>query len=151
MSFFSRIGPCLAAVALAIAPALASAQAAARPIPEDAQRGTLSHLAETTLSLDGRAVKLAPGGTIRDASNLVIMPVTVPRDSIVRYRTNAAGEITSAWILTPEEAARPDGPKGARSVGTSGGYTEPPGTPIERVLGTPTPPTGYGPPPAPRR
>jgi hypothetical protein len=133
-----------------LVPALALAQAVTRPIPADAKRGYLSHVSETTLSLDGRPVKLAPGGFIRDASNLIIMPATLPRDSLVKYRTNAAGEIVSAWILTPEEAARPDpASKGAITTGSS--YVEPPGTPIERVLGTPAPPSGYGPPPAKRQ
>ena len=138
-------------VALAVlVPALAIAQAVTRPIPPDAKRGYLSHVAETTLSLDGRPAKLAPGGTIRDASNLIIMPTTLPRDSLVKYRTNAAGEIVAAWILTPEEAARPDASaKGPVTTGSS--YVEPPGTPIERVLGTQAPPSGYGPPPAKRQ
>jgi hypothetical protein len=136
----------LAALALLL-PALAMAQAVTRPIPADAKRGYLSHVAETMLSLDGRAVKLAPGGTIRDASNLIIMPTMVPRDSLVRYKANAAGEIVSAWILTPEEAARPDA-SATGPVTTGSSYVEPPGTPIERVLGTQAPPSGYGPPPA---
>lgn len=131
-----------------LVPMIALGQAVTRPIPADAKRGYLSHVAETTLSLDGRPVKLAPGGTIRDASNLIVMPTALPRDSLVKYRTNPAGEIVAAWILTPEEAARPDA-KGPIAPGSS--YVEPPGTPIERVLGTQTPPSGYGPPPAKRQ
>jgi hypothetical protein len=143
----------------------ALAQTVTRPIPDEARRGVLSHVAETTLSLDGRTVKLAPGGTIRDAANLVVMPTTVPRESLVKYTTNAQGEITQAWILTTQEAARPDKPLtksgatppaaglGGTPVGNAGsGYAEPPGTPIERVLGPQaTPSPGYGPPPAKRQ
>jgi hypothetical protein len=155
----------LIALLAALPPALVFAQTVTRPIPDDAKRGVLSHVAETTLSLDGRTVKLAPGGTIRDATNLVIMPTTVPRDSLVKYKSNAQGEITQAWILTREEAAKPDPvpAKGASATpaattlgntpagSTGAGYAEPPGTPIERVLGTEAPPSGYGPPPAKRQ
>jgi hypothetical protein len=154
----------LGAVLLAIT-AAALAQVVMRLIPDDARRGVLSHVAETTFALDGRTVKLAPGGTIRNAANLLIMPITLPRDSLVKYRTNAQGEIVQAWILTPEEAARPDKalPKGGLAVapmtglggspaGNAGSsYTEPPGTPIDRVLGTQAPSSGYGPPPSQRQ
>jgi hypothetical protein len=79
-----------------------------RTLPEDAKRAILSHVREDVMSLDGRATKLAPGGQIRGRNNLLVLPTGVPRDSLVKYQLDKSGQLYRAWILTAEEAARPD-------------------------------------------
>jgi hypothetical protein len=94
-----------------------------RTLPEDAKRAILSHVREDVMSLDGRATKLAPGGQIRGRNNLLVLPAGVPRDSLVKYQLDKSGQLYRAWILTKDEAARPDKSQPAVQ-----------GRPIEEVL-----------------
>jgi hypothetical protein len=95
-----------------------------RTLPEDARRAYLSHVRENVLSLDGVQTRLAPGGQIRGQNNLLVLPTNVPRDSLVKYQLDRSGELYRAWILTAEEAARPDKHQPASVQGR----------PIEQVL-----------------
>jgi len=52
---------------------------------------------------------LAPGAQIRNAANLIIVPTALPPDALVRYLVDAQGMVMRVWILTPQEAAQPDG------------------------------------------
>jgi type II secretory pathway component PulM len=88
--------------------AVAGAQAKLRTIPDDAQRGSLSHVAEMTVEIDGTRRQIAPGGQIRDQSNRVILPSAVAPGSLVKYRLDGDGMVQQVWILTPEEAAQRD-------------------------------------------
>jgi len=97
----------LAAVLLA-AGAAAAQTITARTLPEEARRAYMSHVRENLVSLDGAQTKLAPGGQIRGQNNLLVLPTAVPKDSLVKYQLDASGQLYRAWILTPEEAARPD-------------------------------------------
>jgi hypothetical protein len=120
------VGPTLPVAALirivaAFVAVLAFAGAAAqttilRTLPDDAQRGYLSHVRENLVSLDGRQLKLAPGAQIRGANNLIVQPTALPKDSLVKYQLNARGELWRAWVLTDQEAAKPsaDRPEGGR-------------------------------------
>lgn len=98
------------AVPLAAALMLAAAEALAqlRSIPADAQRGTLSHVREMNVLLDGKPARLAPGAQIRDGDNRIVLPAQLAPDSLVRYQTDAEGSLRRVWILTPAEAAQPD-------------------------------------------
>jgi hypothetical protein len=104
----SRVFASLCA-SLALAGAV-SAQIVFRTLPEDAKRGHLSHVRENLVDLDGRELRLAPGAQIRGANNLIVLPAALPRQSLVKYQLNGAGEIARAWVLTAEEAAKPDKP-----------------------------------------
>src|SRR5262245_34335450 len=95
-----------------------------RVLPDDARRAYMSHVRENLLSLDGQPTKLAPGGQIRGQNNLLVLPAGVPRDSLVKYQLDKSGELYRAWILTAEEAARPDKYQPASAQGR----------PIEQVL-----------------
>lgn len=94
---------------LALALALAAPAAAQlRPIPDDAKRGLIQHVADMVVSVDGKEMKLAPGATIRNQQNLIIVPVTLPRDgALAEYVLDASGQILRVWLLTREEAERP--------------------------------------------
>jgi hypothetical protein len=99
---------CRCALLLALAAPIAAPaqQTPLRELPKDARTGALTHVAENVFTLDGRRVTLAPGGMVRGANNMILTPVAVPRDSLVRYVLNADGQLSRAWILTREEAAR---------------------------------------------
>jgi hypothetical protein len=87
----------------------AVAQMPIREVPNDAQQGYLTYIHGNLVILDGRETRLAPGGLIRGQNNLIVMPASLPRDSMrVRYRLDQNGELASVWILTPEEAAESD-------------------------------------------
>ena len=104
-----RLHVWLAAVAALLTAGTAAAQTiTVRTLPDEAKRAYMSHVRENVLSLDGVQTKLAPGGQIRGQNNLLVLPVNVPRESLVKYQLDKAGELYRAWILTAEEAARPD-------------------------------------------
>jgi hypothetical protein len=97
--------------ALFLSIALACVQTAlaqARSIPADAQRGYLKHERGSQVFLDGAAARLAPGATIRDQRNLIIVPAAMPPEGAwADYVRDANGQIFRVWLLSPEEQARP--------------------------------------------
>ncbi len=101
-----RIALRLALVAvLAGAAALAGAQS--RPIADDAHRGVIRHQQAMVLDVDGTLVRLAPGGTIRNRDNLIIVPTALPAEgALADYVLDLHGQISRAWLLTEEEARR---------------------------------------------
>ncbi len=136
--------PLLAALLATLLAAAGSAAAQApslRTLPDDAKRGVLSHLRENLVSLDGVQTLLAPGAQIRGRNNLLVLPAALPKDSLVKYQTDREGALYRAWILTADEAARPDKSAPAALQGR----------PIEEVLPRyDTPPPRFGEkPPAP--
>jgi hypothetical protein len=95
---------------LALLPALslcAAVLAQPRPIPEDSRRGYLRHVESMAVTMDGRRMQLAAGATIRDRQNLIIVPVSLPRDGAwAEYTLDRNGQIFRVWLLTPEELER---------------------------------------------
>jgi len=92
----------------ALAFALSSAHAQLRTITAEAKRGQIRHLHEMIVEIDGKPARLAPGAQIRNASNLIVLPAALPPGSQVKYTLDREGMVVRVWILTPEEAARPD-------------------------------------------
>src|ERR1043166_4297121 len=84
-----------------------SAHAQARNIPEAAKAGELSHLQDMFVSINGIALRLAPGVQIRDQANRLVVPTAVPPASQVKYVLDQDGFVRQVWILTPEEAQQP--------------------------------------------
>ncbi len=84
------------------------AHAQLRAIPEDAKRGQMRHLQEMIVEIDGKPARLAPGASIRGVSNMIVLPTALPPGSLVKYTVDPQGMVMRVWILTPEEAARPD-------------------------------------------
>jgi len=84
-----------------------NAHAQARNIPEEAKAGELSHLQDMFVSINGVAVRLAPGVQIRDQANRLVVPTAVPPASQVKYVLDQQGLVRQIWILTPEEAQQP--------------------------------------------
>jgi hypothetical protein len=94
----------LLSIVLAYAPA---APAQERAIPEGAKRGYVRHALEMLVSVDGKRIRLAPGATIRDQKNLIIVPTAMPQEGAwADYLEDANGQIFRVWLLSPEEQAR---------------------------------------------
>jgi len=92
---------------LALLPALmvaATALAQSRPIPADATRGYVRHVKGMTVTVDGTAMRLAPGATIRNRRNLIIVPLSLPSEGAwADYVLDRNGHIFQVWLLTAEE------------------------------------------------
>jgi hypothetical protein len=134
MSSRFRPVPLAVAFALALWAVTALGQVSVRTLPEDARRGYLSFVKETVVSLDGKEIKLAPGGQIRGANNLLVLPSQLPRNALVKYQLDGGGSLFRAWILTPDEAKQPDKyatPSLPWSTSPEQGRT------MDQVLGTP--------------
>ena len=95
-------------LALALALGATAVCAQVRGIPAEAERGLMRHLQEMTVEINGRPVQLAPGAQIRDATNMIVLPAAVPAGSLVKFTLDAQGNLGSVWILSAEEAERPD-------------------------------------------
>lgn len=110
--------------ALLAAILVTAAWAQSRTIPKEALRGELTQVMEGIVSVNGQRMRLAPGAKIYAQNNLTIVPTEVPPNSLVDYTLDRHGQIFKVWILTPQEAARPNpnSPDGLQ------------GTPIQQVL-----------------
>lgn len=86
----------------------AGAMAQLRRIPDDAKRGSIVHIQGAEVEIDGQRMRLAAGAQTRGENNLIIMPVSLPPGTLVKYTLDGAGEIRRVWVLTAEEAAAPD-------------------------------------------
>ena len=95
----------LAGVLLALLCTTAAAQL--RTIPADAKLGTMRHLGDTIVEIDGQRARLSAGAQIRSQANTIVLPTALPPDSLVKYQLNEAGQVHRVWILTPQEAAQP--------------------------------------------
>ena len=101
------------AACLALMPALlwavsVLAQTRSSPIPQDSRRGYIRHVQEMAVTVDDKAMQLAAGAIVRDRQNLIIVPVTIPREGAwAAYSLNRDGQIFRVWLLTPAELARP--------------------------------------------
>jgi hypothetical protein len=87
-----------------------AAAAQQRDIPADAKRGRLTHVYDMQVQIDEQPQRLAPGARIRDADNRIVVPMSVPPKSDVKYRLDQAGYVREVWILTPAEAAPAEKP-----------------------------------------
>jgi hypothetical protein len=85
-----------------------AAAAQLRTVPPEAKRGTMSHLQEMMVSLDGKSARLSPGAQIRDTSNRLVLPVSLPPKSDVKYLVDAVGNVHRVWILSAQESAQAD-------------------------------------------
>ncbi len=85
-----------------------------RFIPEDAPRGTMTHLTELYVEVNGVPTELSASVRIWNADNLMIVPSALPARSLVKYHLGVNRQIERVWVLSKAEAERPD-PKPAPS------------------------------------
>jgi hypothetical protein len=86
----------------------ASAMAQVRRIPDDAKRGTIVHIQDVVVEIDGQRMRLSAGAQTRGQNNLIIVPMSLPPGALVKYTLDGNGQIHRVWVLTAEEAAAPD-------------------------------------------
>ena len=96
--------PVLAAALLAAS--LALAQGPLRTIPPAAVRGTLRHVQDLIVQVDGQQRRLAPGAIIRDTFNRIVLPTSVTQPVIAKYVANPDGSIREVWILSAQEQGK---------------------------------------------
>ena len=85
-----------------------SAQAQLRILPDNTLRGTMSHVQDVIVSVDGKSLRVAAGGNIRDRNNRIIVPSALPPGgALAEYVLDMNGQISRAWLITDEEARRP--------------------------------------------
>jgi hypothetical protein len=87
-----------------------SAVAQVRQIPDDAKRGSIVHIQDAVVEIDGQRMRLSAGAQTRGETNLIIIPMSLPPGALVKYTLDGTGQIHRVWVLTPEEAAAPDKP-----------------------------------------
>ncbi|MBI4755797.1 MAG: hypothetical protein HY778_10380 [Betaproteobacteria bacterium] len=81
-----------------------------RPIPGDARRGVMQPPGLSSVDIGGATLPLAAGLQIRDEFNRILVPSAVHQPALVRFTTDNGGAVHRVWILTAEEAARPERP-----------------------------------------
>ena len=86
----------------------AAVMAQVRQIPDFAKRGSMTHVQDTIVDVDGNQIRLSAGAQIRSQENLIIVPMSLPRGALVKYTLDGAGQVHRVWVLTPAEAAAPD-------------------------------------------
>ncbi|MFN7153934.1 MAG: hypothetical protein ACK4OE_09580 [Acidovorax sp.] len=93
-------------------PASAQVQGAlgvSRTFPDAALRGTLTITATSDATLNGRAIRMAPGMRLFSPQNSLVMAHTVLGQTFkVNYLIEpSTGMLQSAWILSQSEADQP--------------------------------------------
>jgi hypothetical protein len=59
------------------------------------------------VTVSRKPMQLAAGAVIRDERNLIIVPVSIPREGAwAAFTLDRNGQISRVWLLTPEELAR---------------------------------------------
>ena len=93
-------------ICVLLVPVTAIAQV--RQIPDSAKRGSIVHIQDSIVEIDGNRLRLSPGAQIRSRDNLFIVPMSLPTGAPVKYTLDGSGQIHRVWVLTPQEAAAPD-------------------------------------------
>ena len=81
-----------------------AALAQLRTIPQDALRGTIRHVQEMIVDIDGTQRRLAEGAQIRDRQNRIVLPTAIPAGTLVKYQLDKDGVVQAVWFLTQQEA-----------------------------------------------
>jgi hypothetical protein len=73
-----------------------------KALADGSRIGTLTAGQLPEVTIDGQAMRLAPGARVYNANNLTITPGQVPAGSRVRYKTDASGQVSQVWLLPAE-------------------------------------------------
>ncbi|MEJ2176026.1 MAG: hypothetical protein P8Y76_14280 [bacterium] len=98
----------LAAALTVLLIASSAAAQIARAIPASAERAWMRPLGGMMLEMNGEPMRLGAGAQIRDTSNRIVLPATLPAEAPVKYTLDVQGQVHRVWILTAEEAAQPE-------------------------------------------
>jgi hypothetical protein len=69
-----------------------------RSIPDDAKKGVMWPPQGRRVRIDDSIMVLAPGATIRDMQNRMILPGTLRRPKRIRYTLDMYGQVRRVWI-----------------------------------------------------
>jgi hypothetical protein len=79
-----------------------------RQISLQSLRGRASFGKPPEVSIDGQALRLAPGARIRDEQNLLVLSGQLAgRRLAVNYTLDTYGLVKDVWLLRPDELQRP--------------------------------------------
>ena len=103
------LGCALLGITLTATAQVQSALGGVRTFPDAALRGTLTITAGSDATLNGRAIRMAPGMRLFSPQNTLVMAHTVLGQS---FRVNyviepSTGMLQTAWILSQGEADQP--------------------------------------------
>ncbi len=83
--------------------AVLAACATSNRLPDGTMIGTMTAGQLSTVTIDGKEMRMAPGARIVTPSNTSITQNQVPPNSRVRYRLDANGQVGQVWLLPPEK------------------------------------------------
>jgi hypothetical protein len=69
-----------------------------RSIPEDAKKGVMWRPRGRYVRINDKLMVLAPGATIRDLNNRIVLPNTVLQPQKIRYTLDMYGQVKRIWI-----------------------------------------------------
>ena len=69
-----------------------------RTIPEDAKKGVMWPPQGRKIRINDTIMTLAPGATIRDMNNRMVLPGSVRRPKKIRYTVDMYGLVRRIWI-----------------------------------------------------
>lgn len=107
LCYLALICTALMAAMPAQAETVAQTFTALRNIPPQARSAKMGAPNGDRVSLNGKPFHLAAGAQIRDARNLIVLPISMqnlPDGINVRYLLDMHGDVVRIWMLTPEEA-----------------------------------------------
>jgi len=81
-----------------------------RTIPEDAKKGAMWPPDGRRVRINDKIMVLAPGATIRDMNNRVVLPNTIRNPKKIRYTVDQYGQVKRIWISPTGEYTGRHGP-----------------------------------------
>lgn len=85
---------------------------AERSFPPNAQRGEIQEQQYPYYLISQKTYQIAAGGRIYNEQNLIVMPASLPAQTLqVMYMLDFMGQISKIWLLTPAEAKKYPKPK----------------------------------------
>jgi hypothetical protein len=69
-----------------------------RTIPDDAKKGVMWPPRGRHVRINDTMMVLAPGATIRDMNNRIVLPNTVRQPKKIRYTLDTYGQVRKIWI-----------------------------------------------------
>lgn len=81
-----------------------------RQIPEDAKKGAMWPPNGRRVRINDQIMVLAPGATIRDINNRLVLPNTIRNPKKIRYTLDQYGQVKRIWISTTGEYQGRHGP-----------------------------------------
>jgi hypothetical protein len=90
-------------LALVVVAVLTACGSSSSRQPDGTMLGTLNSVQMSSVTIDGKPMRLVPGARIMTPSNTSITPDRVPANSRIRYKLDANGQVTQVWLLPPEK------------------------------------------------